>query len=75
MDSRTQVNRQSAPVPAPPGGAVATQGAREPGTTAGATQQSRSTDDRSNRPTRRESVDPMRSTDRYRLVHPVNAGP
>jgi len=74
MDPRTQVNRQPSSSHASQGGAVATEATREPRTNANSSQPTPASDERTARPSCRESVDPMRSTDRYRLVHPVNAG-
>lgn len=72
MDSRTEVNRQPSPSRPSVDGAVATEAAREPGSAPGTARQNLGTNDRALRRERRESVDPMRSTDRYRLVHPIN---
>lgn len=74
MDPRTEVNRQASTNHATDNGAVATEAAREPAAATAESREASLPQARTSQATRRESVDPMRATDRYRLVHPVSAG-
>lgn len=78
MDPRTDANRHASTSVSPShpadGGAVVTEAAHEPADASTQSRDARSSVDRTCEQTRRESVDPMRATDRYRLVHPVTAG-
>lgn len=74
MDPRTEVNRYASPDHTADNGAVATEATREPAAASAQPDDPSSSVSRSHEGTQRESVDPMRATDRYRLVHPVTAG-
>ena len=72
MNPRTDVNQDSTNHAAD-NGAVATEPQRPATGSAPHTSEAVHATGPTDRGTRRESVDPMRLTDRYRLVHPMTA--
>ena len=69
MDPRTEANRKQSSTHSTDSGAVATEAA----TNSPQSHESGRAQDRAGDAARRESVDPMRATDRYRLVHAASS--
>jgi len=72
MDARIDLNRQPSPTDAPTTGA-ANEAISTPSASSAHVRKPLPSAPKPNAAPPRESIDPMRSTDRYRLVHPMSS--